>query len=44
MRRATLEPNAYEYLVQRISVAVQRSKAASVLRSLGSQPSVLGDL
>ena len=44
VRRATLEPNAYKYLVQRISVAVQRGNAASVLGSLGSQPSVLGDL
>ena len=44
VRRATLEPNAYQYLVQRISVAVQRGNAASVLGSLGSQPSVLGDL
>ena len=35
----TLEPNAYKrYLVQRISVAVQRGNAASVLGSLGSQP------
>ena len=44
VRRATLEPNAYQYLVQRISVVVQRGNAASVLGSLGSQPSVLGDL
>ena len=44
VRRATLEPNAYEYLVQKFSVAVQRGNAASVLGSLGSQPSVLGDL
>ena len=41
--RATLEPNAYQYLVHRISVAVQQGNAASVLGSLGSQPSVLGD-
>ena len=36
VRRATLEPNAYEYFVQRISVAVQRGNAASVLGSLRS--------
>ena len=39
VRRATFEPNAYQYLVQRISVAVQRGNATSVLGSLGSQPS-----
>ena len=44
VRRATLEPNANEYLVQRISEAVLRGNAASVLGSLGSQPSVFGDL
>ena len=37
MRRATLEPNAYQYLVQRISVAVQRGNAASVLGSVTGQ-------
>ena len=42
--RATDEANAYQYLVQRIAMAVQRGNAASVLGSLGSQPGGLGDL
>ena len=40
----TLFDNKNKYLVQRISVAVQRGDAASVLGSLGNQPSVFGDL
>ena len=37
VRRATLEPNAYQYLVQRISVAVRRGNAASVLTGQSAQ-------
>ena len=37
IRGVTLEDNAYQYLVQRISVTVQRGNAASVLGSLGDQ-------
>ena len=43
VKTATLEDNAYQYLVQRISVAVQRGNAASVLGSLGDQSCGLGD-
>ena len=39
VRRATLEENSHQYLVQRITIAVQRGNAASVLGSLGSQNS-----
>ena len=37
VRRATLEDNAYQYLVQKISFAVQCGNATSVLGSLGNQ-------
>ena len=37
IRRMTLEDNAYQYLVQRISATVQHGNAASVLGSLGNQ-------
>ena len=43
VKKATLEDNAYQYLVQRISVAVQRGNAASFLGSLGDQSCGLGD-
>ena len=39
VRRATLEENSHQYLVQRIAIAVQRGNGASVLGSLGSQNS-----
>ena len=39
VRRATLEENSHQYLVQRIAIAVQWGNAASVLGSLGSQNS-----
>ena len=42
MRRATLEPNAYQYLVQRISVAMQQDNAASVLGCWAVNPVLWG--
>ena len=39
VRRATLEENSHQYLVQRIAIAVQWGNTASVLGSLGSQNS-----
>ena len=44
VRRATLEPNAYQYLVQRISLAVQQGNATSVLGSLGRSAQCFGGL
>ena len=44
VKRVTNEANTYQYLVQRIAMAVQRGNAASVLGSLGSRPEGLGDL
>ena len=44
VKRATNEANTYQYLVQRIAMAVQRGNAASVLGSLGSRPEGLGDV
>ena len=44
VKRATNEANTYQYLVQRIAMAVQRGNVASVLGSLGSRPEGLGDL
>ena len=43
LKRATLEDKAHQYLVQRISVAVQRGNAASVLGSMGDQLGGLED-
>ena len=40
----TNEANTYQYLVQRIAMAVQRGNAASVLGLPGSRPGGLGDL
>ena len=37
IRKVTLADNVYQYLVQRISVAVQHGNAALVLGSLGDQ-------
>ena len=37
VKRATQEENAYEYLTQRIAVAVQLGNAASVLGIMGNQ-------
>ena len=43
VKRATQEENAYEYLTQRIDVAVQRENAAPVLGTMGNQQNGLFD-
>ena len=43
VKRATQEEKAYEYLMQRIAVAVQRGNAASVLGTMGNQQNGLFD-
>ena len=43
VKRATQEEKAYEYVTQRIAVAVQRGNAASVLGTMGNQQNGLID-
>ena len=43
VRKVTLEDNAYQFLVQRITLAVQHSVSTSVIGSLGDQSCGLGD-
>ena len=40
LRRMTGEPKSLQFLLQRLSVAVQRGHAAAVLGSVGRPPSI----